>query len=106
MPSVSPIGPGAMPHDANAEAAPLDGEVLRHRVDAGLRGRRVNLQRRAVIVERRADVEHEAVAARLQRLERGARRVERAEQIDVDHRRESRSATAPRRARGSCRRRR
>ena len=60
MPSVSAIGPGAMPHDADAEPPPLDGEVPRDRVDAGLRGRRVDLQRRAVVVERRADVEDRA----------------------------------------------
>src|ERR1051326_2653794 len=44
--------------DADAERAPLDGEVARQRVHARLRRRDVQLQGRAEGVERRADVEN------------------------------------------------
>ena len=44
--------------DADAVAAPLDREVARQRVHAGLRRRDVELHRRAEVVQRRADVEN------------------------------------------------
>ena len=72
----------------NTVAAPFRRQRPRHRVHAGLRGRRVNLADRAQIRQRRADVDH-AAAAHAHVRKRRAGHVERSLEIDVDDRAEA-----------------
>src|SRR3989442_12581941 len=65
--------------------SPLDGKVLSQGVDAGLCRRNVKLHRRAEVMQRGADIQ-DLTLVLFQLFERSAANIERALQIDIDHR--------------------
>ena len=67
---------------ANSVTSPLNGQVLRQRVDAGLRRGDVKLHRRAQVMQRGADVQNLA-AVLFQFTERCPANIERPFQIDI-----------------------